>query len=81
METPNPEKFRRFLTKKAVLARVPWSSNHIDRLEADGLFPKRVRLGPNRICWIEQEIEDYMEAKIRERDEAPSSALAPEAQR
>lgn len=81
METPNPgptvipEKPRRFLTKKAVLARVPYSSNHLDRLEAAGEFPLRVKLSPNRGAWVEEEIDAYQDRKIRERDKALASTL------
>ena len=63
-----PEKPRRFLTKKAVLARVPYSSNHLDRLEAAGQFPRRIKLSPNRVVWVESEIDEYQDRKIRERD-------------
>jgi prophage regulatory protein len=35
---------------------VPYSLNHIRRLEAAGSFPKRVRLGANRVAWIREEV-------------------------
>ena len=35
----------------------PYSRQHIARLEEAGKWPKRVRLGPNRIGWVYDEIE------------------------
>ncbi len=60
----------RVLTKKAVSGRVNYSGNHIDRMEADGRFPKRIKLGPNRVGWLESEIDDWIAEKVRERDDA-----------
>jgi prophage regulatory protein len=31
---------------------VPYSDNHVLRLERAGLFPVRVKLGPNRVGWL-----------------------------
>lgn len=65
-----PQKPRRFLSLKTVLDRVPYSANHLARLEATGDFPKRIKLSPNRVVWVEEEIDEYQERKIRERNEA-----------
>ena len=45
-----------------------YSPQHIARLEAAGQFPKRVRLGCNRVGWVEQEVLDWLQAKIDARD-------------
>ena len=58
----------RILCKKRVRALVLYSPAHIDRLEKAGLFPKRVRLGPARVGWIEQEVLDWLARRIAERD-------------
>ncbi len=58
----------KFLSKKAVRALVLYSYAHIARLEKAGKFPKRVRLGPCRVGWVEQEVHDWMKARIAERD-------------
>lgn len=58
----------RLLSKKEVRAKVLYSPAHIARLEAQGLFPKRVRLSVGRVGWVEQEIDDWIEARIAERD-------------
>jgi prophage regulatory protein len=57
----------RFLSKKQVCAMVLYSAAHIARLEAAGLFPKRVRLGQCRVGWLEQDILDWMTAKLNQR--------------
>ena len=57
----------KLLSKKEVRDRVTYSFAHIDRLEAQGLFPKRVRLG-FRVAWVEEEVNDWIKARIAERD-------------
>ena len=39
---------------------VPYSLNHIRRLEAAGSFPQRVRLGANRVAWVREEVEAWL---------------------
>jgi prophage regulatory protein len=47
---------------------IPYSGQHIARLEAAGAFPKRIRLGQNRVAWLLSEIEEWLEARIALRD-------------
>lgn len=58
----------KLLSKKAVREKVLYSPAHIARLEAAGLFPKRVRLGAGRVGWVDTEIDDWLRARIAERD-------------
>jgi len=58
----------RLLSKKEVRAKVCYSPAHIDRLEAAGQFPSRVRLGQNRVAWVETEVDDWIMERISERD-------------
>jgi prophage regulatory protein len=58
----------KFLTKKQVKDLVSWSFAHTARLEAEGKFPQRVRLGQGRVVYVEQEIHDYMNALVAVRD-------------
>ena len=46
---------------------VPYSLQHIRRLEAAKTFPKRVRLGKNRVGWVREEIDQWLAAKTGER--------------
>ncbi len=59
----------RALTKRAVTGRVCYSGNHINRMEAAGRFPRRIKIGPNRVGWLESEIDDWIAARVREWDE------------
>jgi len=62
---------KRLLTKKEVRHRVCYGFAHIDRLESQGRFPKRVRLGPNRVGWLESEIDEWIDERVRKRDSSP----------
>jgi prophage regulatory protein len=42
---------------------VPLSRMHIDRLEKDGKFPARIRLGPNAVAWKLSEILAWVETR------------------
>ena len=50
-----------------IAQRIPYSQNHLRRLEASGDFPKRVRVGANRIAWLRDEIDDWLKSRIAER--------------
>ena len=52
----------------AVHRIVGFSRMEVYRREKAGKFPKRVQLGPSLVAWVEDEIFEYNEARIRERD-------------
>ncbi|WP_246156790.1 helix-turn-helix transcriptional regulator [Aquicoccus porphyridii] len=58
----------RILSKKALKELVLYSPQHIARLEKAGLFPKRVQLGSNRVGWVEQEVLDWLEERLNNRE-------------
>ena len=58
----------KLLSKKEVRSKVLYSLAHIARLEAAGLFPKRVQLGPGRVGYVDEEIEDWIKSRVAERD-------------
>ena len=47
--------------------RVPYTNQHLKRLEKAGKFPQRVWLGENRIVWIDSEYEDWIATLSAER--------------
>ena len=51
------------------LKGIPFSREHIRRLEADGKFPKRVRLAPggDYFGYVEKEIDEYLLARAADR--------------
>jgi len=57
----------RMLSKRQVRELVLYSPAHISRLEVAGRFPKRVKLGPSRVGWIEQEVLDWLQERIKQR--------------
>ena len=58
----------KLLSKRQVKEVVLYSFAHIDRLEKAGQFPKRVRLGQNRVGWVEQEVYDWLQLKLDARN-------------
>lgn len=48
--------------------KVGWSGQNIYRKVRAGLFPKPVQLGNQTVGWIEAEIDDWITARIKERD-------------
>ena len=58
----------KILSKKALRELVLYSPQHVARLEKAGLFPKRVQLGSNRVGWVEQEVLDWLEERLRNRE-------------
>ena len=65
--TPTP--IARLITMSELLEIVPFSRQHILRLEKRGRFPRRIRLGENRVAWLRSEVEQWIEARVEERDE------------
>ena len=47
---------------------VPYSFAHIARLEVAGEFPKRVKLGACRVAWIAEEVQDWIDECVANRD-------------
>jgi prophage regulatory protein len=42
---------------------IPFTRQHIGRLEAKGLFPKRRRLSANRVAWLESEVQAWLDSR------------------
>ena len=50
-----------FVLRAELLTLVPHSMSTIDRLEAEGKFPGRIRLEPtNRVAWLRREVTGYL---------------------
>jgi prophage regulatory protein len=60
----------RILSKRQLKELVLYSPQHVARLEAAGVFPKRVQLGQCRVGWIEQEVLDWLQERITRRDQS-----------
>ncbi len=51
------------VSKKELCQLVPYSAQHILRLEKQGKFPRRIPIGPRRVGWRLSDIESWIEAR------------------
>jgi len=60
----------RLVSKKELrtVCGIPYTPQHIGRLEAAGDFPKRIQLGPNRVAWVLSEVNAWVLERINNRD-------------
>jgi prophage regulatory protein len=63
----NEQKKERIIRKSEMLARTGLSDATIWRLERQGTFPKRLRLGGNSCGWLESELDDWFRLKAEAR--------------
>ncbi len=42
---------------------IPYSGEHLRRMEAAGLFPKRIRLSAGRVAWRIADIEEWLASR------------------
>ena len=60
---------RLLVSKKELKALgIPYSFQHIARLEKDGKFPQRVQLGPCRVAWRYTEVCAWVAERVALRD-------------
>lgn len=55
------------ITKKQLREMVPYSGQHIGRLERAGKFPRRVPIGDNRVGWVLSEVKAWLAARKAQR--------------
>src|SRR5262245_46973450 len=61
-----------FVLRAEMLTLVPYSMATIDRLEARGQFPKRIRLEPtNRVAWLRREVTVHLRRLAKGRQQIP----------
>ena len=65
---------QRFLRKLVAAGRVGWHPEHMMKVATDPdyahlNFPKPVRMGANSVAFVESEVDDWIQARIDERDE------------
>ena len=65
-ETPwaTKQQLKNLLMLSQVREIVPYSASHIWRLERLGQFPRRIRLGGNRVAWLQSEVNSWVDGKI-----------------
>ncbi len=60
---------KRILRRAEVTMRTGLSNTSIHREVQAGRFPKQVALGRRAVGWIESEVDAWLEARMRARDE------------
>lgn len=58
----------KFIRLRDVVALTSLSRATIYRFIAEGNFPKQINLGANSVAWVESEVMEWLEERIRERD-------------
>lgn len=65
---PRPDISREYYDRAQLLTAVPLCMSEIDRLEAIGAFPRRIRLTPSRrVVWAVAEVRQFFETRARAR--------------
>lgn len=54
---------------KDVTAMTGLSRSHLYALAQQGIFPKPVKLTERSSAWVESEVQDWIEARIAQRDQ------------
>lgn len=54
----------RLMRVQELTAMVPYSPQHIRRLEHANQFPRRVRIGANRVGWVREEVQQWLADRI-----------------
>ena len=57
--------FLEFITRHELRRLVPYTPQHILRLEKKGKFPKRIKVGERRVVWRWNEVLAWREQKSR----------------
>jgi len=58
----------RFIREAECRTRTGLSRSQRWRLEREGRFPIRVQLSERAFAWVETELQDWISARVRERD-------------
>lgn len=59
----DPYAHMRYLKMKQVTELTGYTAQHIYRMERDGKFPARVRIGANRVGWPLKEVEAWFASR------------------
>jgi prophage regulatory protein len=69
-ETPD-----RFLRVSEVMAKVGLAETALYSLMQKGMFPRPVKIGTRALRWSERELDQWMQARMIERDAAPCEVI------
>lgn len=57
----------RLIKLKEVIQKTSLGHSSIYKLISEGTFPKQVSLGAKSVAWLESEVDDWIEEKVRGR--------------
>lgn len=57
----------RLIKLKEVMQKTSLGHSSIYKFIAEGTFPKQVSLGAKSVAWLESEVDDWIEEKVRGR--------------
>jgi|25BtaG_2_1085352.scaffolds.fasta_scaffold00020_70 prophage regulatory protein len=63
MDTP---KHKTLIKRREVLQRTALANSSLYRLMESGDFPQSLQIGPRAVAWVESEVEQWIEKKIKE---------------
>ena len=55
----------RILSAKEVAEKTSFSTGHLRRLAKENKFPKPVQISANRSGWLEEDVNKWIESRIR----------------
>ena len=67
----------RIVTRKELRLIVPYTPQHILRLEKRGKFPKRIRIGERRVGWRLSDVEAWLAERSAESGAPKKGAADP----
>ncbi len=59
---------KKFIRLPSVIEKTGYRRTAIYEKIGEGSFPRPVQLGPRAIAWVEEEIQEWMNERIKERD-------------
>ena len=62
--------YPKILFKREISAITRLSHNALWRMEQKNMFPRRIKIGQQRVAWIESEVREWLAARMAERFEA-----------
>jgi prophage regulatory protein len=66
----------RLIDAKELREVVPYSPVEIWRKEKSGQFPRRIKIGPNRVAWKLSEVLAWVDQRAAERESEPEPEAA-----
>ena len=60
-----PQQEKRYIRLPELQKKVPFSRATFWRLEKDGLFPKRIKIGKKSVAWLVSDIDDWISQKAK----------------